>query len=62
MLKEEARSHNEEILFPDLPICDPHHHFFNIPDFQYTLDDFMKDITAGHKIVHEHAIAEEASE
>jgi L-fuconolactonase len=51
MLNNKIMPGDEEILFPGLPICDPHQHFFNFPDFQYTPDDLMKDITTGHKVV-----------
>ena len=48
---------NEEVLEPDLPICDPHHHFwplrdgFHIRDRRYLLDELLADIATGHNIV-----------
>jgi L-fuconolactonase len=51
MTKIETNPANEKILFPDLPICDSHHHFFKLPDFTYMLPDLMKDISTGHNIV-----------
>ena len=45
----------EETLEPDLPICDPHHHFWEFrPEWlapRYLLDDFLADTNAGHNIV-----------
>jgi L-fuconolactonase len=45
----------EEALEPDLPICDPHQHFW---DFRtdtvhphYMLDEFVADISGGHNII-----------
>ena len=41
----------EEILEPDLPIIDPHHHLWVRPGNRYLLDDFLADAQAGHNIV-----------
>jgi len=43
----------EEPLEPDLPICDPHHHFWNArPGHDpYLLDDLQRDAGSGHRIV-----------
>ena len=45
----------EPTLEPDLPICDPHHHFWDQrPDRvepRYMLDQLMADIGSGHNIV-----------
>ncbi len=40
---------NETILEPDLPICDPHHHFWDfrterIPYQRYLIDQLTNDI------------------
>jgi predicted TIM-barrel fold metal-dependent hydrolase len=45
----------EEILEPDLPICDPHHHLWHFPDSRYLLEDLLADIgpadgVRGHKV------------
>ena len=46
----------EDALRPDLPICDPHHHFWvhrnsnHIRNNRYLLDDLMADLTCGHNI------------
>ena len=41
---------NEEAIEPDLPICDPHHHFWDRPDFRYMLDELLVDMGGGHNI------------
>ena len=46
----------EEIIEPDLPICDPHHHFWDhryerIPYQRYLLHELMADTDSGHNIV-----------
>ena len=45
----------EETLEPDLPICDPHHHFWDlrperIPYQRYLLYELAADINAGHNV------------
>jgi L-fuconolactonase len=41
----------EEILEPDLPIVDPHHHLWDHPDSRYLLDELLADVNSGHNIV-----------
>ncbi len=41
---------SEEAIDPDLPICDPHHHFWDRPGFRYMLDELLVDIGGGHNI------------
>ena len=42
----------EEVLEPDLPIIDPHHHFWETPiRGRYLLHEFLDDLAAGHNIV-----------
>ncbi len=42
----------EEVLEPDLPIVDVHHHLWDTPQRgRYLLDEFLSDSLAGHKIV-----------
>lgn len=41
----------EEILEPDLPIVDPHHHLWEKPDWVYLLPDLLADLNSGHNIV-----------
>jgi predicted TIM-barrel fold metal-dependent hydrolase len=45
----------EAILEPELPICDPHHHFWDrrlqsLPYQRYLLDDLNADIYSGHNV------------
>jgi len=44
---------HEEILEPDLPIVDPHHHLWDVPDWdtRYLLDDLLADLNSGHTIL-----------
>ncbi len=42
----------EEIVEPELPIVDPHHHLWNLPTNRYLLDEALDDFTAGHHITH----------
>jgi len=44
----------EDVLEPDLPICDPHHHLWlgsGATAWPYTLDDLLADTGAGHNVV-----------
>jgi L-fuconolactonase len=41
----------EEILEPELPICDPHHHLWDYPGRRYLLDELLADTGSGHNIV-----------
>lgn len=45
----------EEALEPELPICDPHHHLWEMRDGavqpHYTLDELLEDMSGGHNIV-----------
>ena len=40
----------EEPLEPDLPVCDPHHHFWDREGDQYLLDQLTQDLHGGHNI------------
>ena len=42
---------SEEILEPDLPIIDPHHHLWDMKGERYLLDDLLSDLNTGHNIV-----------
>jgi hypothetical protein len=47
-----ARRPSEPALEPDLPIIDPHHHFWDTPERGlYFLPELLKDINSGHNIV-----------
>ncbi len=41
----------EEILEPDLPICDPHHHLWDHAQSRYLLDELLADTGSGHNVV-----------
>lgn len=41
----------EEIIDPEIAICDPHHHLWYESDARYHLNDFLKDVTSGHNVV-----------
>ena len=41
--KEWLNATQEEILEPDLPIVDPHHHFWDFPTHRYLLDELLDD-------------------
>ena len=40
----------EEPLEPGLPICDPHHHFWDREGDRYLLDQLTRDLAGGHNI------------
>ena len=45
----------EPTLEPEIPICDPHHHFWDfrtarLPYQRYLLDELTADISAGHNV------------
>ncbi len=40
----------EEILEPDLAICDPHHHLWDFPTDRYLLPELLADLTSGHNV------------
>ena len=42
---------SEEILEPDLPIIDPHHHIWDRPNWRYMIDDIAQDLASGHNII-----------
>jgi L-fuconolactonase len=47
-----AKRPGEAALEPDLPIIDPHHHFWDVPQQRrYFLPDLLADIGGGHNIV-----------
>ena len=46
-----ARRQPEEVLEPDLPIVDPHHHLWDMPGRRYLLPELLADVASGHKIV-----------
>jgi L-fuconolactonase len=40
----------EQIIEPDLPICDSHHHLIALEGQRYLVADFVKDASGGHNI------------
>jgi L-fuconolactonase len=45
-----APSPNEEVLEPELPICDPHHHLWDFPHSRYLLPELLADVQSGHNV------------
>ena len=45
-----APSPKEDILEPDLPICDPHHHLWDFPNSRYLLPELLADVQSGHNV------------
>jgi predicted TIM-barrel fold metal-dependent hydrolase len=41
----------EDVLFPSLPICDPHHHLWDKPGDRYMIDEVTADMGSGHNVV-----------
>ncbi len=41
----------EDAIEPDIPICDPHHHFWDRPDDRYLLNELLQDVGGGHRVV-----------
>src|SRR5262245_51237158 len=40
----------EEILDPELPIIDPHHHLWDRAGNRYLLDEHLADVRTGHQV------------
>lgn len=49
--KEWLAQVEEDILDPNLPICDPHHHLWDYPESRYLLDELIEDTQSGHNVV-----------
>ncbi len=45
-----AKQAREDILEPDLPIVDPHHHLWQHANHRYLLDELLVDTGSGHNI------------
>ena len=43
--------HVEEIIEPEIPIIDPHHHIWDQPENKYGLDDLSADLATGHRVL-----------
>jgi len=50
MMRAGSTIPDEEILEPDLPICDPHHHLWDFGADRYLLADLLADIGGGHRV------------
>ena len=42
---------DEDIIEPDLPIIDPHHHLWHRPESTYLLTELVADVTSGHRVI-----------
>jgi L-fuconolactonase len=45
-----ARQPAEDVLEPDIPIIDTHHHLWERPDHRYLLPELLSDFAMGHKV------------
>ena len=43
--------HVEEIIEPEIPIIDPHHHIWDQPGNAYSIDDLSADVSTGHNVI-----------
>ncbi len=43
--------YQEDILEPELKICDAHHHLWDYPSYQYRAEELLEDISCGHRVV-----------
>jgi L-fuconolactonase len=41
----------EDALEPDIPICDPHHHLWLYPDSRFLVDEFLAEVSGGHRLL-----------
>jgi predicted TIM-barrel fold metal-dependent hydrolase len=41
---------HEEIIEPELPIIDPHHHLWDRPNYRYLFPELLADVGSGHNI------------
>jgi L-fuconolactonase len=48
--RDRLAQHVEEVIDPDLPIVDPHHHFWWRPPDAYQLPELVADLTSGHNV------------
>jgi predicted TIM-barrel fold metal-dependent hydrolase len=40
----------EAIIDPALPVIDPHHHLWDLPESRYLFDEFLADVNSGHSV------------
>lgn len=43
--------HTEEVIDPQRPIVDPHHHLWNRGGLRYMIEDIAADIASGHNVI-----------
>jgi len=43
--------YQEDILEPELKICDAHHHLWDYPSYRYRSEELLADIASGHNVV-----------
>jgi L-fuconolactonase len=48
--EEWLQRHREDVLEPDLPIVDAHHHFYDRPGWRYLSDEYRADACSGHRV------------
>lgn len=41
----------EEIVEPEMPIVDPHHHVWDMPGNRYMFDEVLEDFQSGHNVI-----------
>src|SRR5262245_34464601 len=41
----------EDVVEPELPICDPHHHLWDHPGRRYLLEELLADTGSGHRVI-----------
>lgn len=42
--------YHEEIIEPELEICDAHHHLWDYPSYRYRAEELLADIATGHRV------------
>lgn len=48
--EEWLQRHREDVLEPELPIVDAHHHFYDRPGWRYLSDEYRADACSGHRV------------
>ena len=42
--------HHEDVIDPELPIVDAHHHLWKMPGFVYARNELLADVRSGHNV------------
>jgi L-fuconolactonase len=50
MINQSSAAATEEVIDPELVICDPHHHLWNFPDSRYLVPEFLADLAGAHRV------------